>query len=365
MTVFGIGFTVSIVITMMALVQGLESIFVETGHQNHLIVVRQGSVNEINSYFARDLFQTIRYLPGIAKGANGETLVCGETVVVINHARIGGKTSNILVRGTSETGFYLRPEVRIAEGRRFRHGLREIIASRALSRRFEDLTLGSTIHIARSDWKVVGVFDAGGTAYDSEIWADYTEVSEEWERPVYSSILLQAESTSAAADIKKRIADDRRINLQAVPQREYYADQTSTSIGIRAIGYLIAILMGIGASFAAMNMMYGAVMSRSREIATMRALGFRGRSILASFLIESIILGFLGGAFGCLLALPMHGISTGTANFRTFSEVLFNFRITPAILLRGLAFATLVGALGGYLPARRAARVKLIDLMRE
>ncbi len=365
MTVFGIGFTVSIVITMMALVKGLESTFVETGHENHLIVVRQGSVNEINSYFVREMLQNIRFLPGITKGAGGEPLVCGETVVIINHPRIGGKTSNLLVRGTSEIGFLLRPEVRIVEGRTFRHGLREIIASLALSRRFENLALGSTIHFARSDWKVVGIFDAGGTTYDSEVWADYSEISEEWERPIYSSLLLQADSPAAAAEITKRIADDRRINLQAVPQRKYYADQTSSSIGIRALGFLIAIVMGIGASFAAMNMMYGAVMSRSREVGTLRALGFRSRSILASFLLESVILGLLGGALGCLMALPMHGISTGTANFQTFSEVLFNFRITPVILLRGLAFAALVGALGGYLPARRAARLRLVDLIRE
>ena len=365
MTMLGIGFTVSIFVTMMALVNGLESTFVDTGQENHLIVIRQGGLNEVNSYFMRDLFPTIRFLPGVAKGADGEPLAVGENVVVISHFRVGGQPSNLIVRGTSEMGFLLRPEVKIVEGRQFRAGLREINVSRSVSRRFQGMALGDTIHFARSGWKVVGIFDANGTAYDSEVWAEYGEICQEWDRPSYSSILLKAENAAAAEDIRRRIADDRRINLQAIPQRKYYADQTASSAGIKVLGYFIAVMMGIGASFAAMNMMYGAVMSRSKEVGTLRALGFRKRSILASFLLESMILGLAGGIVGCLLALPMNGISTGTANFQTFSEVLFRFRVTPAVLLRGLVYATLVGALGGYLPARRAARVKLIDIMRE
>jgi ABC-type antimicrobial peptide transport system permease subunit len=313
----------------------------------------------------RDVYQTVRYLPGIAKGSDGEPLIVGETIAIINHTRLGGESSNIIIRGTSDRGFDLRPEVRIVEGRKLRPGLRELNVSRSISRRFRDLALGDTVHIARSNWNVVGIFDAGGTAYDSEIWADYDEICQDWDRPIYSSALLRAENAAAATQIQKRIADDQRINLQAIGQRQYYADQTSSSIGIRALGYFIAIIMGIGASFAAMNMMYGAVMARSKEVATLRALGFRKRSILASFLFESVVLGLAGGVLGCLLALPMHGLSSGTANMQTFSEVLFNFRITPTILLQGLAFSALVGALGGFLPAQRAARSRLIDIMRE
>ena len=365
MAILGIGLTVSVVVTMMALAHGLEATFVETGHENNLVVIRQGSQNEVNGYFSRDLFPTVRFLPGVAKGTGGQPLAVGEIVVIIDHPRMGGESSNVIVRGTSDMGFLLRPEVRIVEGRRFRPGLREIIVSRSLSRRFQSMALGDTIHFGRSDWKVVGIFDAGRTAYDSEVWADYAEVCQEWNRPIYSSILLRAENASAAENIQQRIANDQRINLQAVPQQKYYADQTASSVGIKALGYFIAVVLGIGASFAAMNMMYGAVMSRSREVATLRSLGFRSRSILASFLLESVILGLAGGALGCLLALPINGISAGTANFQTFNEMLFDFRITPEILLEGLLFAALVGALGGYLPARRAARVRLIDVMRE
>jgi len=211
----------------------------------------------------------------------------------------------------------------------------------------------------------VGIFESGGSAYDSEAWGDYGAVAQDWDRPVYSSIILRAESDAAAAQIRTRIADDQRINLQAIPQKQYFSDLASASTGIKLLGNFIAVIMGIGACFAAMNMMYGSVMSRTREIATLRAIGFRGRSILASFLLESMIVGCLGGILGCLLALPMHGISAATANFETFSEVLFHFKITPGILLRGILFAVTVGILGGYLPARRAARLRLIDLLRE
>jgi putative ABC transport system permease protein len=364
MAVLGIGFIVAIFVTMMALVHGLDATFVETGQDNQLVVLRQGSQNEVNSYFNRDLFTTVKFLPGVAKGSDGEPLVVGENVVIINHERLSGQASNLMVRGTSAAGRPLRPEVKLVEGRWFNPGLREICASRSVSKRFRNLALGDTIHFARSDWKVVGIFDADGTAYDSEVWADYGEICEDWDRPSYSSILLRAENSTAAESIRKRIADDRRINLQAVPQKKYFTDQTSTSTGIKALGYFIAVILGIGASFAAMNMMYGAVMTRSKEVATLRALGFRRRSILGSFLMESVLLGLAGGIVGCALAMPLNGISTATANFQTFSEVLFNFRITPAILMRGLIYAAVVGALGGYLPARRAARAKLIDIMR-
>ncbi len=365
MTVIGIGLTVSIFITMMALVGGLESTFVETGHDRQLVVIRQGSLNETNSYFGRDLFQVVRFLPGIARGADDNPLAIGEIVVNINHQRLDGESSNLILRGTSTDSLALRPEAVIVEGRMFRSGLREVVASRALSLRFANLTTGATVHFGRSDWTVTGLFDTGGTAYDSEVWTDYAAVAQDWDRPIYASILLRADSESASADITRRIADDQRINLQAIPQKKYFADQASTSIGIKLLGNFIAVIMGIGACFAAMNMMYGSVMSRSREIATLRAIGFRRRNILASFLLESVILGLLGGILGALLALPMNGISAATANFETFSEVLFHFRITPGIIFRGLVFAIAVGILGGYLPARRAARIRLIEIIRD
>jgi putative ABC transport system permease protein len=365
MTALGIGLTVSIFIIMLALVHGLNATFVETGQDNQLLVIRAGALNEINSYFARDLFQTVRLLPGIVASENKEPLASGEITVVINHPRLTGEASNVTVRGMTEAGVKLRPEARLVEGRWYRPGLREIAVSESLSQRLQNTRLGDTIHISRSDWKVVGIFSAGGTAYDSEIWTNYEDVAQDWGWPIFSSILLRAEDPKAAESITRRIADDRRIHLQAVSQKEYYRSQTSSSIGIRVLGTFIATLMGIGSCFAAMNMMYGAVMSRSHEIGTLRALGFSQWNILSSFLLESVLVALAGGIIGCLMALPLHGISAATANFSTFTEIIFNFRITPTILLQGLLFASVVGILGGGLPARRASRTNILQTMRE
>ena len=365
MTALGIGLTVSTFIIMMALVNGLDAIFIDTGHDNNLIVIRDGSLNEVNSYFDRDLVQTVRLLPGISRDDKGDPLACGEIIVVINQPRLTGESSNVIVRGTSAAGFKLRPEARIVQGRWFDRGLREIVVSESLSRRFQNLRLGDTLHMSRSDWKVVGIFNAGGTAYDSEIWADYEEIAQDWDRPIYTSILLQASDLNASKEIQRRIADDRRIHLQAIPQKEYFRGQAVSSGGIKALGVFIATVMGVGSCFAAMNMMYGAVISRSKEVATLRTLGFSRWSILASFLVESGILALAGGIVGCLMALPLHGISTGTMSYSTFNEILFHFRITPIILLEGLAFAMVVGLLGGGLPARRAARMRLIEALRD
>ena len=365
MTAMGIGLTVSIAITMMALVNGLESTFVETGVDNQLIVIRDGALNEVNSYFNRDLFQTVRLLDGIAKDENNEPMAAGEIIVVINHPRLTGESSNVIVRGTSAMGMRLRPELRLVQGRWFERGLREIVVSESLSKRFRNMRLGDLLPMSRSDWKVVGTFSAGGTAYDSEVLADYEEIAQDWDRPIYTSVLLRAIDSPAFAQIRQRIADDRRIHLQGVSQKEYFRSQTVTSAGIKTLGFFIAMMMGVGSSFAAMNMMYGSILSRSKEVGTLRALGFSRLSILSSFLVESILLALLGGMIGCLMALPLHGISTGTANFVTFSEILFNFRITPKILFFGMLFAAAVGLFGGGLPALRASRMSLINALRD
>ena len=362
MTAFGIGLTVAVLVTMMALVRGLDSTFIETGQEHDLIVLRKGSENETNSYFNRDFFPTIRRLPGIARGGDGEPLAVGELVVVISHPRRSGEESNVMVRGTTPRGLEMRPEIQMVEGRFFRKGLREIIVSRSLANRFQDMALGDEVATAGRKWRVVGVFEAGGSAYNSEVWGDYDEITQAWTRPVHTSILVRTTGNEAAEEFQKRIDEDRRIQLQAVHQRDYYAQQATSSIGIKALGWFLAVVMGIGSCFAAMNMMYGTIMVRFKEVGTLRSLGFKRRSILASFLIEATLLAVLGGVIGCVLALPVHGISTGTTNF---TEVLFNFRITPDILLKAILYSAVVGILGGFFPALRAARLKLVEVLRD
>lgn len=365
MTVLGIGLTVGIVVVLLAMIQGLDRTFMETGDPLNLIIIRKSSGSEVNSYFLRGNFDIIRFLPGVARDEKNEPLAVGELVVVISLQRADGSEGNVVIRGTSELGFRLRPEVKIVEGRSFWPGVRELILSRSLIGRFPGLALGRTIDINNQPWRIVGVFDAGTTAYASEIWTGYQDVAEVWERPIYSSIFLRAESPQAVSELKKRIAEDRRLQLDASSQPEYFAEQTVTSVGLKVLATLVALIMGIGSCFAVMNMMYGQVMSRSQEVATLRAIGFRRRHILSSFVMESILLAIAGGLLGCALGALFHGYSAGTSNLLSFSEVVFNFRVTPAILLQGLAYAVVVGLLGGFLPARRAATVKLIDVLRE
>ena len=286
---------------------------------------------------------------------------------MINPVKRDGRQSNVVVRGASDLSFSLRPDLRIVEGRSFRKGAREIIVSRSMAERFQDMGLGEQLIVDNNSWDVVGIFDTDGRFYNSEVWGDYDQIGQAWRRTgIYTSILLRADSAASAAALIERIGDDQRIQLEALPQPDYFAAQSAvSSIGLVAMGTFIALIIGIGSCFAIMNMMYGAVMARQQEIATLRALGFRRRSILASFLSEAAALSLLGGIVGCLLGSMFHGYSAGTTNFSAFSEVIFDFQITPAVLLAGCAFAFVTGVLGGFLPAWRAASVNLVDVLRK
>jgi putative ABC transport system permease protein len=357
MTVFGVGLTVAVFVSILAMVNGLENTFVETGEPLNLLLIRQGSQSEVNSFFDRDVKGVIETLDGVQS-------VAGEIMVLINHPRVTGDSTNVIIRGVSDKSFELRPAVKVVEGRTFRSGLRELVVSRSISNRFKDAKLGDTLRIGRSDWAVVGILDAAGSAYDSEIWADYNEVAQEFERPIYSSLLVRGADEGALQSIRDRVKDDRRVKLDVFGEREYFETQTASAAPIRVLAYLVAIIMAIGSCFAVMNTMYAATAYRTREIATLRVLGFKRRNILLSFVLESVVLGILGGIVGCILALPVNGISTGTANFASFAEVVFQFRITPRLMAQGVAFAAVMGGIGGLLPARLAARVPIITALR-
>jgi putative ABC transport system permease protein len=358
MTVLGVALTVAVFVSILAMVQGIESTFISTGEPLNLIIIRQGSQSETNSFFNRDI-------KGIVETTEGVQTVSGEMIVLINADRTTGGATNVIVRGVSDKSLELRPTIKLAEGRMFRPGLREVVVAKTLSGRFKDTRLGDKIKIGRTTWDVVGIIDASDTAYDSEIWSDYNEVASEFERPIYSSLLVRVADQSAIASVKDRIANDRRIKLDVFREKEYFESQTSTSAPIRILGYVVAIIMSIGSCFAVMNTMYAATAYRTREIATLRVLGFKSGSILMSFMLESLVLAVLGGIVGCLIALPVNGISTGTLNFASFSEVVFKFRITPKLMLEGILFAAVMGTIGGLLPARLAARTLIIRALRE
>jgi putative ABC transport system permease protein len=366
MTVFSVGLVVAVFIGVMALARGLEEAFVATGDPLNLVVLRQGSQVETSSAVRRDALQVIRYLPGVATDAAGGSLVSPEVIVLLNlPKRTDGQGANVLVRGLGATGFDLRPQVRLVQGRMARPGLREVIVGRSIAERFQNAGLGERLRFGRSDWTVVGIFEAGRTAFGSEIWTDVTELADDFDRADYSAVLLRAESPLALRAIARRIDSDQRLHLKAQAEPEYYAEQTKTAGPIKILGSFMAILMAIGASFAVMNTMYAAVARRSREIGVLRVLGFQPASILLSFLGESVLLALLGGLVGCLLALPIHGLTTGTMNLRTFSDISFAFRITPDLLLTGLGFSLAMGALGGFLPARLASRQPMVETLRE
>ena len=358
MTVLGVGLTVAVFVSILAMVHGLQNTFVGTGDPLNLIVIRQGSQSETNSFFDRNIKGIIETIDGVEK-------VAGEIVVIISKTRVGGDTSNVMFRGiAATTSMELRPSVKVIEGRMFNPGLRELVVSRSVSLRFKDCKIGDSLKIGRSSWKIVGILDASQSAHDSEIWGDYNEISQEFERPIYSSLLVKARDQSALKAVKERIAGDRRIKLDTFGEREYFESQTSSALPLQILGYLVAVIMAIGSCFAVMNTMYAATAYRTREIATLRVLGYRRSSILLSFVFESVLLAVCGGIAGCLMALPVNGITTGTSNFTTFSEVVFKFQITPGLMLQGILFAAVMGGIGGFLPGIRASVTPIIRALR-
>jgi putative ABC transport system permease protein len=357
MTVGGVALTVGIFVSILAMVNGLENTYIQSGEPLNLILLRKGSQTETNSYYDRSI-------KGIVETMNGVQAVSGEIVVIINHPRVTGESANLIVRGISDQTFALRPKIKIVEGRMLKTGLREVLSSRSVSSRFKNGKVGDSIHIGRTDWKVVGIFDASGTSYDSEIWGDYGDVAQEFDRPIYSSLLVRCADEGSLKEVQQKVVDDRRLQMDAPRETEYFESQIGTAAPMKVLGYLVGIIMAIGSCFAVMNTMYAATAYRTREIATLRLLGFRRRNILLSFMLESLLLALIGGALGCLIALPMNGMSTGTANFITFSEIVFQFRITPRLMLTGLIFSAVMGTLGGFLPARLAARIPIVRALR-
>ena len=365
MTVGTIALVVAVFVALMALANGLNSAFKTTGSPENVLVLRQGSQTETSSGVSKEAFQVIQTIPGIARDREGKPMASAEGVIIVNLPRRSGESTNVTLRGVSETAFAMRPGIKLVAGRMFRPDIGEAIVSRTVADRFSNAALGQSLQLGKRTFAVVGVFDAGGTAFDSEIWSSINDVADAFDRSGYSSVLVRAENVATRDQVVNRIEAEQRLKLEAKPELKYYEEQTSTSGPIRGLGIFVAVIMGIGACFGGMNTMYAAVAHRTREIGTLRALGFSKLSILTSFVIESMILALIGGVIGCLLALPVNGIATGTMNFRTFSEVAFSFRITPDLLVSALIFSLVLGFIGGLLPSRLAARMPITRALRE
>ena len=366
MTALGIALTVTIALFIMALLSGLRAAFTTSGSPQNVLVLRKGSTSELSSFVTRAQMQDIKSLPDITRDVRGEPLASGEMVVVIILSRqdnVG--EANVTVRGMSPMGFELRPTVNVTQGRWFVPGQREVVVSESIHRRFANTSLGDTLEFGKGKWAVVGIFDARGTAHESEIWADLNQMGSDFDRAEYSSVLLRATDAVAAEALKNRMSDDQRLKLEGMIERQYYEEQTRSGEPIKYVGMLVAIIMAIGSCFAAMNTMYAAVAYRSREIATLRILGFSRPSILTCFVLESVLLSILGGLTGIALMLPFNGLTTGTSNAVTFSEVVFSLRITPSVMAAAMGFAVFMGLFGGLAPAWHAARQDILAALRD
>jgi putative ABC transport system permease protein len=366
MTVAGIALTVAVLVSSLALVEGLRATFANTGNPLQILVLRKGSNSELGSRVSRESFALLRTMRGIARDSSNEPIVSLEMTQVINLPSVDDpKGMNVTLRGLLPAGIAMR-SVHLTKGRWFQAGQREIVAGKSIAQRYPDAQFGHHLHFGRGDWQIVGIMDGGQSAVNSEIWGDLNQISSDYNREDnLSSILVRASDAAAIPSLIKGIEDDRQLNLSGIPEPAYYASQTSSGAPLEFLGILVAIIMAIESSFAAMNTMYATVSRRSREIGTLRVLGFSRASILVSFLIEALLLSIAGGVLGCLITLPLNGVTTGVGNFFTFSEIAFHFRVGLSTMTAGLIFAAIVGVLGGVFPARSAAKKEILGALHE
>lgn len=366
MTALGISLTVAVLLSVMAMVQGLRSSLEASGHPLQLLVMRKGATAELNSVVTPATFQELKAKAGIARTSDGQPMASLELVTVIVLETIENfQGININLRGLTPLGFEMR-ELKLLEGRMFEPGRREVVVGKGLANRYPAARLNGTMRFGRGEWRVVGIMDGGKSAANSEVFADLFQLASDQNRPeAMSSVLLRASDAVSARALVNDIQSDARFNNDVIPEKEYYTSQTSSAAPIQAMGTLVAAIMAIGSSFAAMNTMYAAVARRSAEIGTLRVLGFSRGGILFSFFLESLFLCLIGGALGCLLVLPLNNLQTGIGNFVTFSEITFQFQVTPAIMGIGVVFALIIGVFGGLFPAFSAARKQILAALRQ
>jgi ABC-type lipoprotein release transport system permease subunit len=366
LTAGGMALVVYVFATVLMLAAGLRQTLVSTGQDDNVMVIRRAAQTEVQSAVSRDQAAIVASLPQIATGADARPRVSAETVVLINlPKRDSGKPANVVIRGVSAEGLALRPQVHLVAGRMFRPGTAEVIAGRAIADGFRGAGIGETLRFGSRDWTVVGVFDAGHSGFDSEIWGDAEQLLQSFRRTSYSSMLFKLADPSQFDAVKTALENDPRLTVEAHRERRYYADQSEALAKfIRYLGTGISVIFSIGAVIGAMITMYASVASRTGEIGTLRALGFSRAAILAAFLAESLLLALTGGLAGLAGAAAMEGVSISTTNFQTFAEIAFGFSLTPRIAVEALLFALAMGFVGGFLPAARAARLRIVDALR-
>jgi ABC-type lipoprotein release transport system permease subunit len=368
LTALGVGLVVAVFIGMLALANGFQAALVRTGSDDNVMVLRRSADSEINSGIERPAASLISASPHVAKGADGRAMVSPEAYMIVPLPRLASDTNalaNVVVRGISDAAWEVRTNIRLLAGQRPESGRAEVCIGRKLAGRMPNTNLGETIRFGGRGWTVACHFEAGGSAFESEIWAENEQVLPVFKRDVFNSVTFRMADPRGFDEVKRALEDNRQITVDVHRESEFYASQ-SQLLGtiLRILAILITSIMAVGAIFGAVNTMYAAVSARTPEIAVLLTLGFPPRSVLASFLAESAIIAFAGGLIGCLLALPINGIVTSTTNWASFSEIAFSFMVTPGLMLAGLMFAVIMGVLGGFFPARRAAKLPVIQALR-
>ncbi|MGA2229505.1 MAG: ABC transporter permease [Tepidisphaeraceae bacterium] len=365
MTAVGIALTVAVLVGAVALVTGLSSVFAATGNPLQAMVLRKGGSAELSSVVTDSACQLIKQYPQVARNGD-EVLASPELVTVINLPSVDHPSGmNVTVRGLGPVGLHMR-DLSIFQGRWFTPGRREVVVGQSIAKRYPGASLGKKLRFGRGDWEVVGVFAGGESAVNSEIWCDLGQLAGDFDRQAnWSSVLVRANNSADLDTLIDGIIHDRNLGATAMKEQDYYANMTSSGTPMEVLGLSVAVIMAIGSGFGAMNTMYAAVARRGREIGTLRSLGFSRKSILVSFMFESVLLSLAGGIIGCLIALPLNGLTTAVGSFQTFSEIAFNFRVGASAILAGLGFAAIIGGLGGFLPALAASRRDLLQSLRE
>jgi ABC-type antimicrobial peptide transport system permease subunit len=366
-TASGMALVVFVFTTILMMAYGLEKTLIDTGSYDNGVVIRKGSGAEVMSWVSRSQASIIESDPQVAVGIDGKPLFAKELNVLITLPKIiGNKQSNVTIRGIGDASLKLRPQVQLMEGRMPKPGSSEVAAGRSVAKRFKGVNIGGTLRFGMRTWTIVGIFDAGNTGYNSEIWGDNDQLMQAFRRPVYSSLIFKLQNSSEFGKLKDRIEKDPRLNHEIKRETRYYADQSEMMAKfLRILGMSLTVIFSLGAVIGAMITMYAAVASRVAEIGTMRALGFQRRSIMGAFLLESLLLSLTGGIAGLFFASFLQFFTISTMNFQTFSELAFSFSLNFSIAVKSLIFALIMGFVGGALPALRASRMDIVDALRQ
>lgn len=366
LTAGGMALVVFVFAAVQMLDTGLRQTLIATGQPDNIHVTRRAAGAEISSAVDRAQAAVVESQPEIAVGPAGMRMASREVVVLITlPKRDTGVATNVTTRGVGAAAFDLRPQLRITAGRLFKPGSAEVIVGSSIAQRFDGAAVGSALRFGGRQWRVVGQFEAKGSAYDSEIWADADQLQQAFRRNAYSAVVARLAEPDTLPALKVRIEGDPRLTLDVKSEREFFEEQSKAlSNFISYLGLTLSVIFSVGAMIGAMITMYAAVATRTGEIGTLRALGFRRTNILATFLLEAVLLGIVGGVAGLLLASLMQFIHISTLNWQSFAELAFTFTLTPQIIATSMAFAVLMGVLGGFLPAVRAARLSIVDALR-